>query len=136
MSKKQLMASLDVSMGGRVAEEMVYGADGVTTGAIGDIRRATALARDMVTKYGFSERVGFVYHDDERMGESGGRKFTGSETLLTTIDSEIRRITDESYARVRALLGTWNEAHAKLVKALLEKETLSGAECIAIVNAC
>ena len=95
-SKQQMLARLDVCMGGRVAEEMVFGAEHVTSGARDDLRQATRLARHMVMECGMSDAVGPVFLDAEA-------DRLGSE-LVRTADGEVSRLLREAYDRVRQLL--------------------------------
>ena len=120
LTKKQLLAMLDVTMGGRVAEELIFGADQVTTGASSDLRQATRLAREMVTKYGFSERVGLSSTD---YGDYGL-----SHDTRTVIEEEVKRMLDEANARAAALLRRREKELHMLAKTLLDRETLNGAE--------
>ncbi|TMW60320.1 hypothetical protein Poli38472_000362 [Pythium oligandrum] len=120
ITRKQLLARLDVCMGGRVAEEMMFGKDEITGGASSDIQQATNLARVMVTKYGMSEEVGLVFHD-----------LRGNDTSATTrkvIDDEVKKLCDASYKRAKNILETNRSDLEKIAKALLEYETLTGAE--------
>ncbi|WIA14883.1 hypothetical protein OEZ85_001600 [Tetradesmus obliquus] len=122
MSRKQMLARLDVCMGGRVAEELIFGEDDVTSGASSDLKQATALARAMVTKYGMSNKVGQVSLDYEDDGRS-----MSSETRAL-VEEEVRRLLTTSYARARAILDSHaGELHA-LADELLDKETLSGEQ--------
>ncbi|KXZ43593.1 hypothetical protein GPECTOR_86g387 [Gonium pectorale] len=119
MSRRQMMARLDVCMGGRVAEELIFGADDVTTGASSDLRMATELARAMVTKYGMSERLGQValdYDDAHSMS---------SETRAA-VEEEVRKLVQGAYERAKAVLSSHERDLHKLAAELLEKETLSG----------
>ncbi|KAI8474590.1 MAG: peptidase family M41-domain-containing protein [Monoraphidium minutum] len=120
ISRKQMMARLDVCMGGRVAEELIFGDDDVTSGASSDLRQATALARAMVTKYGMSDKVGQVSLDYDDNGRS-----MSSETRAI-VEAEVRALVQGAYERARAILtGHQSELHT-LASALLEKETLTG----------
>ncbi|WIA35051.1 hypothetical protein OEZ86_003540 [Tetradesmus obliquus] len=122
MSRKQMLARLDVCMGGRVAEELIFGEDDVTSGASSDLKQATALARAMVTKYGMSNKVGQVSLDYEDDGRS-----MSSETRAL-VEEEVRRLLTTSYARARAILDSHaGQLHA-LADELLDKETLSGEQ--------
>ena len=111
-------------MGGRVAEELIFGADEVTTGASSDLRQATRLAREMVTKYGFSERVGLSSTD---YGDYGL-----SHDTRTVIEEEVKRMLDEANARAAALLRRREKELHTLAKTLLDRETLNGAELRAV----
>ncbi|CAI5475737.1 unnamed protein product [Closterium sp. Yama58-4] len=122
VSRTQMLARLDVCMGGRVAEELVFGPGEVTSGASSDIVQATRLAREMVTKYGMSEAVGVVAHDYEDDGRS-----MSTETRLT-IEREVRALLQRAHDNARAILVKHEaELHA-LAGALLERETLTGAQ--------
>jgi len=124
-TKKQMLARMDVCMGGRVAEELIYGADNVTSGASSDFDQATQIAMNMVERWGMSEKAGVVAH----------RNLTGKghEAAISThtrgiIDSEVKRLTGQAYDNARRLL-TEHEAelHA-LAQELMDKETLGGEE--------
>ncbi len=119
-SYKEMLAYMDVCMGGRVAEEIIFGEENVTSGASSDIRQATRLARAMVTRYGFSEKVGVVFH---YLDENG----TAAETRAC-IDAEVERITDSSYQRAKELLTKHKKEHKLLAECLLEFEMLTGEE--------
>jgi len=121
-SLKEMYAYMDVAMGGRVAEELVFGADNVTSGAMSDIKHASDIARAMVTKYGFSKEVGIVFH-----GGSTGEE-SASGTTRGKIDEEVKKLTDESYERATALLKKHKKEHNLLAETLLEYETLTGEE--------
>uniref|UniRef100_A0A7S1BV13 AAA+ ATPase domain-containing protein n=1 Tax=Corethron hystrix TaxID=216773 RepID=A0A7S1BV13_9STRA len=120
-NKKQMLAWMDVCMGGRVAEELIFGEDQVTSGAYSDLDSATSTARNMVTKYGFSGKLGKVHHD----GKQGEK---ASEETRAIIDAEVRRLLDESYARATELLKKHKKEHVMLAEALMEYETLTGDE--------
>uniref|UniRef100_K3W9Y9 AAA+ ATPase domain-containing protein n=1 Tax=Globisporangium ultimum (strain ATCC 200006 / CBS 805.95 / DAOM BR144) TaxID=431595 RepID=K3W9Y9_GLOUD len=126
VSRKQMLARLDVCMGGRIAEELIFGANEITGGASSDIQQATNIARVMVTKYGMSDEVGLVFHD-----------LRASDTSPTTrkiIDDEVKKLCDASYKRAKHILETHHGDLEKIAKALLEYETLSGAEIKKILN--
>ena len=95
MSYKQMLAQLDVCMGGRIAEELIFGEENVTSGASSDIQQATNIARSMVTKYGFSDDVGIVYY-----GGSTGQQ-DASTKMRDQIDDEVKRLTGAAYERAR-----------------------------------
>jgi len=119
MSRKQMLARLDVCMGGRVAEEMVFGVDEVTSGASSDLMQATSLAQEMVTKYGMGDSVGPVWHSKDRAISGQTRE---------AIDAEIHTLLTSSYQRVQHILKTNRGALDKIAKGLLEYETLTGEE--------
>ncbi|KAK6135345.1 hypothetical protein DH2020_030933 [Rehmannia glutinosa] len=117
ISKKQLLARLDVCMGGRVAEELIFGEDHVTTGASSDLNTATELAQYMVSSCGMSDAIGPV-HIKERPGSE----------MQSRIDAEVVKLLREAYNRVKALLKKHEKALHALANALLEYETLNAEE--------
>lgn len=117
ISKKQLLARLDVCMGGRVAEELIFGEDHVTTGASSDLQTATELAQYMVSSCGMSDAIGPV-HIKERP----------SSELQSRVDAEVVKLLREAYDRVKALLKKQEKALHALANALLEYETLSAED--------
>jgi len=121
-SKREMLARMDVCMGGRVAEELIFGPDNVTSGALSDIQQATRMARAMVTKFGFSDEVGMVYHG----GDSGEESASGS--TRAKIDEEVKKLTEASYKRATELLKKHSKQHKLLAQTLLEYETLTGDE--------
>ncbi|KAI3892232.1 hypothetical protein MKW92_048660, partial [Papaver armeniacum] len=122
VSRKQMLARLDVCMGGRVAEELIFGVNEVTAGAYSDFQQATSLARKMVTKYGMSEKVGFVIHNYDDDGKSMSTK-----TRLL-IEKEVKWFLDRAYNNAKTILTTHSiELHA-LANALLLQETLTGSQ--------
>lgn len=121
-SLKEMKANMDVAMGGRVAEELIFGKEETTSGASSDIANATNVARNMVTKYGFSEQIGLV-----RYGGSTGQEHASDETR-NKIDTEVKNLTDASYKRAKDLLTRYSKQHHLLAKTLLEYETLTGDE--------
>ncbi len=132
-SKEELESRLSSLYGGRIAEEMILGASGVTTGASNDIERATEIARNMVTKWGLSERLGpLTYSEDDGevfLGHSVAQRKQVSDDTAHAIDEEVRRIIDGNYARAKKLLeDNVDKLHA-MAKALMKYETI-GAEQI------
>ncbi|KAG7209772.1 hypothetical protein KM043_011393 [Ampulex compressa] len=125
-TKSQLLAYLDVSLGGRAAEELIYGSDKVTTGASADLIQATTCAEAMVTEYGMSEKAGFRIHK-----QSSGEYSSSTKEL---IDSEVKRLIHESYERAKAILQTHAKEHKLLAEALLKYETLNAEDVKAILN--
>ncbi|XP_004498398.1 ATP-dependent zinc metalloprotease FTSH 11, chloroplastic/mitochondrial [Cicer arietinum] len=117
ISKKQLLARLDVCMGGRVAEELIFGRDNVTTGASSDLQSATELAQYMVSSCGMSDTIGPI-HIKERP----------SSEMQSRIDAEVVKLLREAYDRVKALLKKHEKALHALANALLEYETLNAEE--------
>ncbi|XP_042417216.1 ATP-dependent zinc metalloprotease FTSH 5, mitochondrial-like isoform X1 [Zingiber officinale] len=122
VSKKQMLAKLDVCMGGRVAEELIFGENEVTSGASSDLQQATNLARAMVTQYGMSKEVGFVSHNYDDNGRS-----MSTETRLL-IEKEIKEYLERAHNNAQTILTTHNKELHALANALLEHETLSGAQ--------
>jgi ATP-dependent Zn protease len=120
-SKQALLARVDVAMGGRVAEELIFGADMVTTGASSDFAQASRIARSMVTQFGMSDLVGPLVIDENSFESLG-------PDLKSLIDSETKRILEESKSRVWSLLQKRRNQLELLAAALLEHETLSKEE--------
>ena len=131
-NKARLLARLTMAMGGRVAEELVFGADRVSSGASGDIKQATSIARAMVTELGMSEKLGMIAYGDNSqevfLGHSVTQNKNVSETTAREIDSEIKQIIDAAYARATKILTDNLEELHRLARGLLEYETLSGDE--------
>jgi cell division protease FtsH len=127
-SKDWLIGSLAMFFGGRVAEELIFGADKVTTGAGNDIERATALARRMVTQFGMSERIGPLAVGDKEQEIFLGREFAQrreiSERTAQMVDDEVKRLVDEAYARATEILAQNRELLDRIADALLERETI------------
>src|SRR5436309_5833470 len=128
-SKQEIKAMLTSLFGGRIAEELIFGEDRVTTGAADDIRRATGLARRMVTEFGFSDKLGPLrYTENEEevfLGHSVTQRKNVSDATAKVIDEEIRRIVEDGERKAREILsGHLEELHA-LARGLLEFETLA-----------
>ena len=137
-SKLEIKAMVASLFGGRVSEELIFGPERVTTGAADDIRRATTLARRMVTEFGFSEKLGPLrYSENEEevfLGHSVTQRKNVSDATAKVIDEEIRRIVDEGEQTAREILTSrLDELHA-LAKGLLEYETLSVDEIRRIIK--
>ena len=128
LSFEKLQADLAVSMGGRVAEEMVFGANKVTTGASSDIQMATSMAKRMVTEWGMSAKLGpLKYSADNDDGYYNPNKAL-SDNTAQLVDEETRRFVDEGYSRARAILTAQLDKLHSIAQALLEFETLNGDE--------
>ena len=132
MTMKQMKARLALCFGGRIAEQLIYGADELNTGASNDIQQATDLARSMVMEYGMSEKLGWLRYRDNQdevfLGHSVSRNQNMSEETAQLIDSEVRRLVEEGETRARSVLtDNLDELH-RLAAALLEFETLNGEE--------
>jgi cell division protease FtsH len=138
MSRLQLESKLAVMFGGRVAEELVYGPENVTTGASNDIHQATSLARRMVTEWGMSDKLGRLrYSDNEEevfLGHSVTQRKNVSDATARIIDEEIRRIIDDAEQKAHQLLTEHVDQLHAVAKGLLEYETLSGDEVKAIIR--
>src|ERR1700716_4020495 len=134
--KNELLASLTVKMGGRVAEEIIFG--DVTNGATGDIRMATAMARKMVCEWGMSEKLGMVEYGEHEDYVFLGRELTRnrdySEATAEEIDREVRRLLDDAYQTAKQTLLNNRGQLDGIAKALLEYETLDGAQIKEIVQ--
>ncbi len=137
-SKLELEALITSLFGGRMAEELIFGPENVTTGASNDIHRATSLARRMVTEWGMSEKLGRLrYSENEEevfLGHSVTQRKNISDATAKIIDEEIRRIIDESETKAKNILLTNMDALHRVAKALLEYETISGDEVRALMR--
>jgi cell division protease FtsH len=137
LSRAKLYADLRVACGGRIAEELVFGEERVTTGASSDIRMVSDMARRMVTEWGLSDKLGFLaYSQDQQevfLGHSVTQQKNVSDGTAKVIDEEIRRIVDEAYKDARRILEENNNELETLAKGLLEYETLSGDEIKALL---
>ena len=135
--RDKMYANLAVAMGGRVAEEVIFGHNKVSSGASSDIQYATTLARDMVTRWGMSDALGpLQYAEPEEevfLGYSVNRQRQMSNETAQQIDKEIRRIVEEGYERAKHLLDEHRSELEKLAQALLEYETLSGDEITKVI---
>jgi cell division protease FtsH len=138
MSYEQMTSRLAILFGGRVAEELIFGKEHVTSGASSDISQATKLARAMVTKWGFSERLGVVEYgenqDEVFLGHSVARSQNVSEATSEIIDEEVKRLTQSGFDEARRILTERIEDLHTLAKAMIEYETLSGEEIIDILK--
>jgi cell division protease FtsH len=134
----EIKAKLAMMFGGRMAEELIYGVENVSTGASNDIQQATNLARRMVTEWGMSDKLGRLRYVDNQeevfLGHSVSRSQTISPETARLIDEEIRNLIEEAEARARKVLTEHMEDLHKVTKALLEYETLSGSEVRTILD--
>ncbi len=129
--RDKMLANLSVSMGGRVAEEIIFGYDKVSSGASSDIQYATGLARNMVTKWGMSDKLGPLQYEEQQegyLGMGGTSRLFGSDETNKLIDGEIRVLVDTAHARATDILKTQEDKLHLLAQALLEYETLTGDE--------
>jgi cell division protease FtsH len=137
-SYQQMMSRLAVVMGGRVAEEIVFGKDAITSGASSDLDQASKLARSMVTRWGFSDKLGKVAYGENQeevfLGHSVARTQNVSEATAQIIDDEVRRLTDWGYAEATRILTERREDLEIVGKGLLEFETLTGDEILALLK--
>ncbi|KRY90966.1 ATP-dependent zinc metalloprotease YME1 -like protein [Trichinella pseudospiralis] len=132
-SKMELLAMIDVSMGGRVAEELIWGADMVSSGCANDLEKATELALLMVKQFGMSDKVGFrvikgsknvIYDISEGPAVS----------TMEAVDAEVKRILQESYERAMKILKSHAATHKRLAECLIERETLDAADLEAVIK--
>jgi cell division protease FtsH len=138
MDFQQMTSRLAIMMAGRVAEELIFGKEKVTSGASSDIQAATGLARNMVTRWGYSDAVGTVSYGDNQeevfLGHSVARTQNVSEDTAQKIDSEVRRLVQDGLAEARRILTERIADLHTLAKALLEFETLTGDEVINVLK--
>ena len=132
MSYKWMVSRLAIMMGGRIAEELKFGKENITSGASSDIEQATKLARAMVTRWGFSEKLGYVAYGENQeevfLGHSVSRTQNVSEATAQLIDAEVRELIDTAYIEARRILTEKHDAWVAIAEGLLEYETLSGEE--------
>ena len=137
-SKQNLESQISTLFGGRIAEEMILGKEGVTTGASNDIERATQIARNMVTKWGLSEKLGPLSYSEEEGEVFLGRSVTQtkhvSDDTAHEIDDEIRKIIDENYTRAEKILKENIDKLHAMAQALIKYETIDQVQIKAIMN--
>ena len=138
VSREKLEADITVAMGGRIAEEIVFGREKVTSGAASDLKMATQIARSMVTQFGMSDELGpLSYNENEQevfLGHSITQQKNVSEETAHRIDLEVRRIVEQAYKRARGILDKNLESLHRIANALLEYESLSGEEIGAVMK--
>ena len=139
MSRQHLISNICSLYGGRIAEEMTLGPNGVTTGASNDIERATDIARNMVTKWGLSEKLGPLKYDEAQeevfLGKSaGGGASSVAASTQASIDTEVRSIIDECYARAEAILKENRSKLDAMADALMKYETIDTPQIDDIMN--
>ncbi|MCE8035887.1 ATP-dependent zinc metalloprotease FtsH [Billgrantia tianxiuensis] len=129
LSRQQIISQICSLFGGRIAEEMTLGPNGVTTGASNDIKRATELAHNMVAKWGLSEEMGPIMYDEDEShqflggpGQGGGKLKSGETT--TRLDKEVRKIIDECYAKAKQILEENRDKLDAMAEALMQYETI------------
>jgi cell division protease FtsH len=132
MKYVEYTSQLTVAMGGRVAEELTFGKENITSGASGDIQMATQMARAMVTQLGYSDELGTVMYGEQSnepfLGMSMGRQQTMSEATAQKVDAEVRKLINKGYEEARTILTKKSKQLKAVAEALLEFETLSGDE--------
>ena len=137
VTREKMFGNISVAMGGRIAEEMIFGYDNVTSGASSDIEMVTKMAKNMVTRYGMSDQLGpIAYQENEEevfLGRSVSRTQNVSEDTAKKIDAEVKKIVEAGYARAKKILAEKVDELHKVSKALLTYETLSGEEIKKIV---
>ena len=137
-SKQRLQSHISTLFGGRIAEEMINGPDGVTTGASNDIERATEIARNMVTKWGLSDRLGpLTYSEDDGevfLGRSVTQHKQVSDDTAHIIDEEVRKIIDSNYQRADRILKEHIDNLHMMAKALMKYETIDSTQVKAIMD--
>jgi cell division protease FtsH len=137
VTREKMFGDISVAMGGRIAEEMIFGYDKVTSGASSDIEMVTKMAKNMVTRYGMSDQLGpIAYQENEEevfLGRSVSRQQNVSEETAKKIDAEVKKIVESGYARAKKILADKVDDLHKVAKALLTYETLSGEEIKKIV---
>jgi cell division protease FtsH len=138
MNYEQMTSRLAILMAGRVAEELINGKDKITSGASNDIQAATGLARNMVTRWGYSDKLGLVSYGDNQeevfLGHSVSRTQNVSEDTAKIIDAEVKRLTTAAYGEAKRILSEKLEDLHTLAKALLEYETLTGDEIVGVLK--
>ena len=136
-SRGRMLQEIVVDLGGRVAEELVF--DDITTGASQDIKQATKMARDMVTRYGMSENIGLIcYKDDDDevfIGRDLAHAHSYSEGIASAIDVEVKRIIDESYEKAKTIIAEHRDVLDRCAALLLEKEKITREEFEALFEA-
>ncbi|XP_052893256.1 ATP-dependent zinc metalloprotease YME1L isoform X2 [Anopheles moucheti] len=131
VTKQQLLAMMDTMMGGRAAEELIFGADKITSGASSDLKQATSIAAHMVKEWGMSERVGLRTIE----GPKGfGQNEVLSASTIESVDNEIKKLLNDSYERAKAILKQHAKEHKALAEALLKYETLDAEDIKAIMG--
>ncbi|MGE4061683.1 MAG: cell division protein FtsH, partial [Sphingomonadales bacterium] len=137
-TREQMHSRLAVLMGGRIAEELIFGYDKVTSGASSDISGATRLAKAMVTRWGMSDKLGpLAYGDNEEevfLGHSVTRTQNMSEETSRLVDGEVRRFVEDAYNQAKTILTDHMDDLHRIAQALLEYETLSGEEIRALLR--
>lgn len=132
VTKAQLLAMMDTMMGGRAAEELIFGPDKITSGASSDLKQATNIAQHMVKEWGMSEKVGLRTIDTSKAAMTPSENLSAS--TIESVDQEIKKILQDSYDRAKAILKTHAKEHKALAEALLKYETLDADDIKAIMS--
>ncbi len=133
MSRAKMYADLSVGMAGRVAEELIFGTDNVTSGASSDIEHVTKLARSMVVKWGLSEKVGMINYSNDK-NDISIQAYNASEITSELIDAEVKLLIDNAYNNAKKILTEKHDILNNIANTLLEFETLTGDELVDIFN--
>jgi len=136
VTKRKYKSKIAMAMGGKVAEELTFGPDNVTSGASSDIKQATGIARAMVTQFGMSEKLGNIEYVSEQQTYLGpqGSQFVAGPEARKLIDEEVRRFVDEGYQTARRILTEYGDELERLAQGLLEYETLTGDEINKVIR--
>ena len=135
VTKTKYKSQIAMAMGGKVAEELIFGEENVTSGASSDIQQVTRIARAMVTQFGMSEKLGnidYANRQETHLGPQQGAVNAGPDTQ-EIIDAEVRNLVDEGYARAKQILTDHSDQLENLARGLLEYETLTGAEISKVI---
>ncbi|MDG4648226.1 ATP-dependent zinc metalloprotease FtsH [Roseibacterium sp. SDUM158017] len=129
-------SKIAMAMGGRVAEELVFGKENVTSGAASDIQQVSKIARAMVTQFGYAEELGYIDYANEQQSYLGayGGGTNHSEEMQKRIDAEVKRLVDTGYETAKRILTEKREDLERLAQGLLEYETLTGVEIMKVIN--
>jgi cell division protease FtsH len=135
VTKTKYKSKIAMAMGGKVAEELIFGADNVTSGASSDIQQVTNIARAMVTQFGMSEKLGNINYSTEQQTHLGpqGNGTSASPDMQALIDDEVRTLVDEGYATAVSVLTKKKRDLKRLAEGLLEYETLTGDEIAKVI---
>ena len=136
VSYTKYTSKIAMAMGGRVAEELKFGKENVTSGAASDIQQVTKIARAMITQFGFDDEIGYIDYANEQQsylgGYSGGKDHSAATQRL--IDEKVRALVDEGYQTAKRILTEKRDEWERLAQGLLEYETLTGPEITKVIN--